>query len=308
MLPIFAPVAATIALASPTNQAQMTEARSVIPFTIDEIFGARPVIDAVINGRPYRLVIHANAGSYLQINHAEAEKVGARNLHHQGTYGISAPGQLSPLGRDDGVVDQLKIGDWSTPTAPVAVFEVPAGGSQGMLGLPFLYENKVVVDFARRVLMLPKDGSTASITSEMAARGYRAHPMHRDATDGRYLLMVTINGITAPMVVSTVATINLDTAFAERADVQTGKAIGTYGGPSGATGTIYRSENPIKFQINHWTSRPMIVAIEDSYAYSNAQRPADATSARGGALGADFMIQNGAVIDFGNSVLYLKDT
>lgn len=300
------PMVVMAAAGSSAGQAATVVQRVVVPFTIDQIFGARPVVAATINGKPYRLVLHANAGSYLQINHAEAAKVGAHDLKHRGAYGISAPGQVSDLGRDDGVVDRLAIGGWVVPTAPVAVFEVPAGGSQGMLGLPFLHDANTVLDFERHELLLFKRGAATSIAREMARRGYTPHPMIRDADDGRYLVDVTINGTTAPMVVSSVATIDLDTGFAARAGVQTGPATGSYGGPSGATGKVYTAAKPVVFHIGGWSSIPMTVSIEDTYAYSKSPRPADATTARGGALGADFMIRNGAVIDFGNAVLYLK--
>lgn len=289
------------------STAPAPQVETAVPFTIDQIFGSRPVVEATIRGNPYRLVVHANAGSYLQINHAEAAKVGAYNLKHQGAYGISEPGKVSDLGRDDGLIDQLSIGSWSVPSAPVAVFEVPAGASQGMLGLPFLHDNNVILDFGRNRLRLPGPKPSASLAKEMASRGYTAHSMTLDAKDGRYLVEVTINGARAPMVVSTVASIDLDMEFAKRAAVTIGRVAGSYGGPSGATGKVYETANPITLSIGPWSTRPGKVTITDTYAYSKAPRPADANLARGGALGADFMIANHAVIDFGNSIIYLKN-
>lgn len=306
MLHLIATVAAALSFSSPADYGIPGSETTIIPFTIDEIFGSRPVVSASINGHSYKLVLHSNAGSYLQINHAEAVKVGARDLQHRGAYGISAPGQVSKLGRDDGTVDRLEVGDRLIPAAPVAVFEVPAGGSEGMLGLPFLHENKAIVDFSQRQILLPKIGSTASIEIEMARRGYTAHKMVRDAADGRFLVTVSINGVSAPMVVSTVASVEIDTAFAQRAGVEKGKVAGVYGGPSGATGEVYDTAQPIALNIDRAIFKPMTVSIVDTFAYSGSVRPAEVHSARGGALGADFMIENGAVIDFGNAVLYLK--
>jgi hypothetical protein len=302
------PLGLAIAISAPAIAKDSIATNAVsVPFTIEQIFGARPVVAATINGKPYRLVLHANAGSYLQINHAEASNVDAHDLKHVGAYGISAPGKVSGLGRDNGYVDRVKIGEWNAPSVPVAVFEVPAGGSEGMLGLPFLHDNSAILDFAEHKLRLSGAAPSRSLAAEMAKRGYSAHPMIRDPQDGRFLVRVNLNDAQAMMVVSTVATVDIDAAYAERAKVSIGQATGNYGGPSGATGKVCETATPVSLYIGNWASKPAKVSVEDTYAYSKAPRPADAEAARGGELGADFMIANEAVIDFGNAVLYLKN-
>ncbi|GEM_PF-1053547 len=279
-----------------------------IPFTLQEIFGLRPVIAAQVNGRPFQLVVHANAGSYLQMNHADAAATGVRDMQHTGSYGIAAPGEVSNLGRDDGIIDSLAIGNWHARDVPVAVFEVPAGGSQGMLGLPWLHAAGVVMDFANHTITLsPAEAprNATDLAAKMEQRGYSAHAMQRDPDDGRYLVMVTINGISAPMVVSSVAGTDLDSGFAQRAGLANGDISGRYGGPSGTILNGYHSATPVELTIGNWSADPQIMTIVDTYGYSAKQRPDKPEDERGGSLGADFLIRYRAVIDFGTRTLYL---
>lgn len=277
-----------------------------VAFKIDQLFGSRPTVSASINGVTYGLALHANAGFYLQINHAEAARTGVTNLQHRGAYGISTIGTVSDLGRDDGDVGPLKIGQWVARSVKATIFETPKGSAQGMLGLPFLYENHAILDFPRHKLTLSDAELPKSVALKMAEGGYSAHVMTRDPTDGRYTINVMINGVVAPMIVGTVASVNIDRAYAARAHVAIGAASGSYGGPSGAVEKVYETAKPVALKIDGWATVLTKATIEDMYAYSKTPRPINTMAARGGVLGADFMIANKAVIDFGNAILYLK--
>lgn len=301
-------IALTCFISASASGAQPGKSDVTLPFRISQHdgYGRRPVVDATINGKPFHLVVHSNSAFYLQINHAEAKSVAARDLKHVGAYGISSPGHVSGLGMDNGYVDHLALGNWSVVNAPVTVFEMPANSAPGMLGLGFLSANNVIVDFDRNTIAIPGEKPSEALAEEMRRRGYASHAMYRDPKLGRYMLKVSINGVATPMSVSTVATVSLDTAYAKRAHVDLGKPTGEYAGPSGATGQTYALAKPVRFQVDSWMSPDTHIEVEDLYAYGKIPRPTD-DSATGGNLGADFMINNKAVIDFGNSVLYLKN-
>ena len=186
------------------------------PFQIEQLFGSRPVIDAMLNGRPYRMIVHANAGSYVQVNHAEARTLAVAGMVHRGDYGLEAPGQVSALGRDDGVLQSLEVAGRTRTDVPVAVFERPAGSAEGMLGLPWLTDNDVIIDYASNRITLPEDAAEAERYGQaLEAQGYRPHALMRDSADGRYLIVARIDGQSMPLVVSTVAGNDLDIAAAE---------------------------------------------------------------------------------------------
>lgn len=274
------------------------------PFRIEEIYGHRPVIDAGLNGHAFRLMVHANAGSYLQVNHAQASQIGVTDLVHKGAYGISAPGQVSDLGRDDGRLAKFTVAGVTTPDVPIAVFEKPGENIVGMAGLPFLHGQRAIVDYARNVLILPRDAAeSAAYGARLKGLGYTPHAMRRDAADGRYLVTVTVGRASRDFVVSTVAGVDIDTGFAEEAGIAAGPASGRFGGPTGKVGETRETAAPITLTIGGWTSQPLTATILDTYAYDDRTRPADP---RGGTLGASFLIAHAAIADFGAGLLYLK--
>jgi hypothetical protein len=274
----------------------------IVPFTVQQISGSRPIVTVAVNGHDYPAIVHSNAGLYLQINHAQAAAVGVKNLTHKDSYGIEAPGKVSALGRDTGIVEHLAVGSVADRDAPVEVFEKPADVT--MLGLGWITAHGVIVDFANAKIVVPDGAGTPQrIGALLTASGYSAHAMRRDPADGRYLIAVAINGEKADMIVSTVVDATLDTAFAARAGLHQGRVVGDYGGPSGATGKAYETVEPVTVVIDGWHSQPLKLTLEDTYAYMKQARPA---GARGGMLGADFLIAHGAVIDFGTMTLYLR--
>jgi hypothetical protein len=275
---------------------------AVVPFTVQQISGSRPIVTIAVNGHDYPAIVHSNAGLFLQINHAQAAAVGVKDLKHKDSFGIEAPGKVSALGRDTGTVERLAVGGVEDRDAPVEVFEKPADVT--MLGLGWIKAHGIIVDFANGKIVVPGGAETPKrIGALLKEGGYSAHAMRRDPVDGRYLVTVSINGAKADMVVSTVVDGTVDTAFAARAGVRPGRVVGNYGGPSGATGEEYESAEPVTVVIDGWHSQSQKLTIEDTYAYVKQARPADA---RGGMLGADFLIAHGAVVDFGTMTLYLR--
>lgn len=275
---------------------------TVVPFQIEQISGSRPIVTVRVNDHDYPAIVHSNAGLFLQINHAQAAAVGATQLQHKDSYGIEAPGKVSALGRDTGVVAGLSVGGIADRDVPVSVFEKPVEVT--MLGLDWIAAHGVVVDFANAKIIAPENAeSHRRLGVSLIQSGYSAHAMRRDPADGRYLVTASINGAAAEMIVSTVVDATVDTAYAARAGLHPGRIAGAYGGPSGATGQEFESAEVAVIAIDGWRSQPRKLPIEDTYAYMKAERPADA---RGGMLGADFLIAHHAVVDFGTLTLYLR--
>ncbi len=276
-----------------------------IPFSVEELSGSRPVITGHMNGTRYRFEVHSNAGLYLQTNHHHATIAKIDKRRHVGTYGIVASGELSDLGRDEGVLSLLEIGHLTWKNVPASVFETTDAATTGMLGLKWIEATGLVMDFPTRMLRVTAGQREALPRSlSFPAKGYTPVQMRRDESTGRFLVDVTINEATRPMVVSTVSCLVLDTEFAAVAKVGTGTACGSGGGPTGMVVARHSFEQPVQLTIGEWTSRPMEGEIEDTYGYSGAGRPA--TGATGGYLGADFLIANQAVVDFGRRCLYLS--
>ncbi len=297
---------AAIAFAATLSACAATPLRETA-FRIEENFGHRPMIDATLNGFAYRLMVHANSGSYIQVNHAEAARIGVTDMVHKGAYGIQAPGEVSDLGRDDGRLALLTVADVTLADVPIAVFERPSAGSEGMAGLPFLTLNRAIIDYRRNVLILPRDAAEAVRYGEtLAALGYAPHRLVRDAGDGRYLVTVQVGAVARAFVVSTVANTDIDTAFAAAAGIAAGPVSGRWGGPSGTQGETRETAAPLTISIGAWTSQPDVASIYDLYAYAEAPRPADPAAARGGQLGASFLMTHQAVVDFGQGLLWLR--
>lgn len=301
---VMASLCAAVMIAGP---ALAGDARPGVAFDIEQHFGSRPVVDARLNGRPYRMIVHANAGSYVQVNHAEASVLAVTGMVHGGQYGIAAPGQVSALGRDDGVLQSLEVAGRTRTQVPIAVFERPAGSGEGMLGLPWLTANGVIIDYASHSITLPEDAAEAERYGQvLEAQGYRPHALTRDPADGRYLIAALVEGQPMSLVVSTVAGNDLDVAAAERAHLALGPVSGRWGGPGGTVGETRQTVRPVMLAIGDWRSPPTAFSVYDIYAYAEKPRPYRAIDGRAGMLGADFLIANQAVIDFGRSRLYLK--
>jgi hypothetical protein len=168
---------------------------------------------------------------------------------HIDTYGIVKAGQSSELGRDSAFVEQFEVGKTVFHHVPVSIFERAAPKDQGMLGIRWLVANRVVIDYQKKVVVLnPNAQATAARTKELLSKGYVMLPMKR-GLNNRYLLTMTINGIEQDLVVSTVSANLFDSEFAKRAHFKLTATDEIFGGPSGATGPVYKVSKPIIAQV-----------------------------------------------------------
>lgn len=176
-----------------------------------------------------------------------------------------------------------------------------------MLGLRWLRTNRVVMDYQKNQAVLnPRPATVQRQQAQLLQNGYVDIPMKRDPADGRYPTMVTVDSVTRPMVVSTVAEVSFDSEFARLANLPQQATGGTYGGPTSTTGQVYALTKPATIRLATTSFTIPTASIEDVYAYAANKRPQTAALMRGGQLGLDFLTAHKAVVDFGNSVLYLK--
>jgi len=279
------------------------------PFQLREVSGIRPFVDVRINQVPFSFMVHANAGFYAMTTHANAEQAGVGPLQSSGHYGITAPGQVSNQGVATTTVKTLQVGDDVVKDAPLKVFEAPQKQTmQGMLGMGWLRARRVLVDFDQHRIGIPHSSAdTAQERQRLLAAGYVAHAMQWNAATNEYEVQVALNHASANFVVSTVANFYIDDHTAKRANVTLGKVVDTYGGPTGTTGKAYAAASALSLSIEGQAVKvPDNTRVLDLYDYEATPRPASPADQIGGFLGADVMLANHAVIDFGDGVLYLK--
>jgi hypothetical protein len=199
------------------------------------------------------------------------------------------------------------VGNAIVRDAKVSVFEVPQD-DYGMLGVEWIRDNRVVLDFARnQALVAPSPAEVSAKAAALRKAGYIAIPMHYDEEEKRYTVRATLNGITRTMSVTSASELSIDQPWAEAAKLKLGKDTGEGSGPTGAHVPEYRLDAPIRLRIGDWTS-PAIAggSTHDLYGYAARPRPADPDAGISGYLGGVFLKRTGAVIDFGSRILYVR--
>ncbi len=258
-----------------------------------------------MNGKPFLLMVHANAKLYVMTTHANAAAIGLVNLGKTSNYGITAEGHVSDLGRTSAVLKSLALGNRTASDVRLSVFEIPQTPPlDGMLGMDWLRDQRVIVDFDAARIGIPETAADAEAEhARLSALGYVAHRLTWDPGSKSYFVMGTINGITARFGVSTVGENVIDSEFAKRAGIALGPVVGENGGPQGAVVPVMITKRQASFVIDGQATAPTQPWAYDLYAYSSADRPA--ASHDDGFLGADFMLANQAIIDFGTGTLFI---
>ncbi len=276
-----------------------------VPITFRQDSGTRPFVPVLMNGKPFLLMVHSNAGFYVQTTHANAASVGLTNLGKEADYGIVKDGEVSPLGRTTATLDSLKVGTKEAKDVRLSVFEIPQTvETHGMLGTGWLRDQKVIVDFDRYRIGLP-DSLAASEEEDkrLLARGYVGHKMTRDPKGNTWFVMGKVDGHPIRLCVSTVAEAVIDIEWAKANGVELGPVIDQQGGPAGALVDEYIVKHVLSYTIDGQKVAPAQPVSWDLFGYSSAQREAEPHDE--GFIGADFMLANQAVIDFGTEMLFL---
>ena len=268
-----------------------------------ELAGPRPTINYLINGKPETSMIHSNAGMYIQLAPDRAEELGVTNWVENGEYGITEPGKVGH--RYKAVIKQIQMGNLTYSDIDVDIFSKPKGAEHiGMLGLPWITENRIVIDFGTNAVAIqPNKHQQDSIENRLAGGNYVVVPMEKDGD--LYFAEVSVNEVKARFTVSTVAELFVDSVFAVRSGVEFGPVVGTFGGPSGMTGNVYQSAADFKISLGGFEVGTGAI-IDDQYKYIDEKRPENEAESIGGTLGAEFLMEHNAVVDFGNLKLYFE--
>ncbi len=263
-----------------------------------------------MNGKPFVMMVHSNAHFYLMTNHASAQAIGVdtSSLKKAAAFGITSEGHVSDLGRAETTLSVLQVGKVTAENVPMSIFEIPSQQftreMDGMLGINWLHDKGVIVDYDQSRLGLPsKPADAMAEDARILARGYVAHRMIWDPQTKDYYIQATINGIPARMGVSTVAENVVDSLFAKTAGITLGPVVDQNGGPRGAIVPVNVVKRQISIVIDGQTTTPQQPWSWDIYAYSSLPRPTGPHD--DGYLGADFMLANQAIIDFGTATLFV---
>jgi hypothetical protein len=285
-------------------------ATSYAPVQFRTVSGIRPFVQVLLNGKPFLFMVHSNAGFYMMTTHANAAAAGVTNLENLDNYGISSPGHLSGLGRAKAVLEQLQVADDKAANVPLLVFEVPQDPPmEGMLGVRWLRAKRAILDYDRSRLALPENPQDSETEDRaLAADAYVPHPMIWDETHSIFFVHATVNGTPVDMDVSTVAENGLDIEFARKASIPVGPVVDQYDGPKGSTGEDFIAKKQVSITIDGQQTAPAQPHIYDMYAYDSEERKPDPDAEHLARIGADFMLANQAVIDFGTNTLFIRSS
>lgn len=302
---IIAAMALTGAMA-PFFPTGMAMAKTVyVPITFRQDSGTRPFIPVQMNGKTFLMMVHANADFYMMTTHENAASIGIDKDGTQDSYGISSPGHLSNLGRSETILPELHVGSVITKNTPLSLFSIPQDPpTDGMMGVRWLREQKVIVDYDRARVGLPEAAAdSAREDAALITRGYIPHKMSWDDTRNAYFVMAEINGRHRRLSVSTVADNLVDLRFAREADIQLGPVIDEEFGPRGSHIPSYNVRTPIILTLDGQRVPLIRPQSLDASAYQSGSNPHYLDAAT---LGADFMLDNQAVIDFGTGTMFLR--
>lgn len=276
-----------------------------VPIEFRTVSGIRPFVAVQINGTPFEFMVHSNASFYGMTTHANAQQAGLSIGDSTRKYGIAAMGRISKLGRAEATADELRVGDDDRHGAPISVFELPVDDVQGMLGLKWLKDRKAIVDYDKARLGLPHSlQESEDEDHRLLSEGWVAHKMTWHAATGTFIVFGEIGTNRLRFVVSTVTANVLDQQTAMAKAIPVGPKVNTDGGPTGGVIDVHLTKLPLSMTIDGVAVAPMQPEVHDIAAYD--QHPNDGPERIDGDLGADFMLANLAVIDFGTSLLFTK--
>jgi hypothetical protein len=260
-----------------------------VELTFRQVSGLRPFAPGKINGHQVSLMVHSNASFSAMVTHEVAARAGLRLAPVQRPdYGIVAVGRVGGRGRTSAVTN-LQVGNDLADGVEVAVFDVPQDPPvEGMLGIGWLRDRGVVVDLGRSRLDFggPPTGRV---------------DLEWDEAWQAYVVATRVRGQAARFVVSTVAGVVVDALSSDRLGLTLGPVADQDGGPTGTVVDVRRVESDWAVELDG-RSRPVVDASSwDIYAY--ADRPRPRTDWIDGFLGCEFLLHEGAIVDFGRGTL-----
>ncbi|MGH3496174.1 MAG: hypothetical protein ACRDP1_01740 [Nocardioidaceae bacterium] len=288
-----------------TREPEAVPARHHTPFTLAAGYEPRPLVRARVDGVELSMHVHANAGMLAMITHDAAYRVSGRRIEKEQEFGLGPDLRVSADGRGHLDVASLDVAGHLFPHPRLDVFNLVTNPWDGMLGLGWLHQVGAIVDFGARGVYVPEHaGEAERIVGALAAdRTLVRLPLLRHAGTGRYRAQLSTGSPgTAPatFVVSTVAFCVLDSEHARRNRIPAGASGETEHGPSGTSVATHHAASPVALRAGDIGLGTTVPEIYDIYAYADVPRPADPAEQVAGYVGADYLLQHRAVLDFGD--------
>lgn len=248
-------------------------------------------------------MVHGNASLYLMLTHEIATQLNAGNpIEKIRDYGYSDKG----LGRMN--VEKFKIEDRSfTQAQNIPVFDWPAEegkAAQGMLGIDFLKQEKVRIDFVREQMEI---GAPVHAGPDQAllAQGYAYTEFFVENSMSYMNVYFDALKKELPITVGTVSdSYSLDAVtFQEK--IQLEITASKDHSPNGTTPQMYLNAVPVKYSI---ARQPFEIprGQADLYSFAEYKNVAQAELFPFGIFGRDWMKENNAIVDYANNILYFK--
>jgi hypothetical protein len=255
--------------------------------------GPRAIVEAVVEGVRVPMHVHANAGLTAMLTHDALRRVNGTAVAKETDFGLDQDLHVSQLGRGSTVLSSLEVAGARFTDVACAVFQLPTTNWEGMLGVGWLDAACPIVDFGRRSLAFP-DSEARGHLSEGAGRV----ELELDTELGRYVGDFLLDGEAATFVVSTAGETILDLEYARGRDLELTPSVGEEHGPSGAVVPVFRTASPVRLDASCGSLVTAPLQVHDIHAYRGEERPPNGP-AIAGYLGADLLLANSAVLDFG---------
>jgi len=247
------------------------------------------------------LMVHGNANLYLMITHDIAEKLNEGNpIEKIRDYGYSKKG----MGRVD--VEKFQIGSMTFSNVKnVPVFDWPENegkAAQGMIGINFLENEKVKVDFANEQMVIGA-GLTEQPDKSLINQGYAFTGFFIENGEGYMNVYFDACKKEIPVTVGTVSDdYSLDVVtFKDAIDIE--ETDSKCDSPDGTTPQIFTNGVPVKYKIAN-QSFEIPCRKAELYSFAEYENIPQSQLFPFGIFGRDWMKENNAVIDYANKILY----
>jgi hypothetical protein len=249
------------------------------------------------------LMVHGNASFYLMLTHEIAEKLNNGNpLEKIRDYGYSNKG----MGNIH--VQKFQLHDKTfTPQEKVVVFDWPeeeGKAAQGMLGIPFLKDEKVRIDFLKEQMEIGVEVNEQPDKS-LINQGYSYTRFFIDNNKAYMNVFFEALQKEIPITVGTVSDEYSFDAVTFKNRMEMEAADSKANSPSRTSTPIFTNAAPIKYKIAN-LSFEINSRKADFYSFAEYQNIKQTDLFTFGIFGRDWMKENSAIIDYANRILYFK--
>jgi hypothetical protein len=249
------------------------------------------------------LMVHGNASFYLMITHEVAEQLNhGQPIEKLRDFGYSrkgmgkiSVGKLQIAERVFTQIENVRVFDWP---------ETEGKAAQGMLGIDFLKQEKVRIDFVREQMEIGAP-LKAEPDQTLLDQGYAYTEFFVENSEGYMQVYFDALKKELPMTVGTVSdSYSLDAVtFQEK--IQLDRTDSKNHSPSGSEPQIYLNAVPIKYRIAN-QSFEIPGGKAELYSFAEYEHVKQAELFPFGIFGRDWMKEHKAIVDYANKFLYFK--